>query len=158
MINIDFSNIDYSLYIEAVVRAIALYFVILISLRALGKKDLGKLSLADFVLVLLVSKALDNDAGLGPGIAMVVSLAIINHIMDWAFFKSKKLKKIAVGEPVILIENGKIKPKALEEEMLTMDDLMEGIRRCGLDKISQVRWAILETNGEISILRADKDK
>lgn len=156
--NIDFSDIDYGLYVEAVVRAIALYFVILISLRVLGKKDLGKLSLADFVLVLLVSKALDNDAGLGPGIAMVVSLAIINHFMDWAFFKSKRLKKIAVGEPVILIENGKVKAKVLEDEMLTIDDLMEGIRRCGLEKISQVRFAILETNGEISVLRVDKDK
>jgi len=145
-------DIDFNLYLEAVGRAVGLYFVILISLRVLGKKDLGKLSLADFVLVLLVSKALDNDAGLGPGIAMVVSLALINHVMDWAFFKSKKLKTIAVGEPVILIHNGKVQPGALKEEMLTMDELMEGIRRNSLEKISEVKWAILETNGEISII------
>ncbi len=153
---IDFSNINYGVYAEAVIRAIALYFVILISLRALGKKDLGKLSLADFVLVLLVSKALDNDAGLGPGIAMVVSLAIINHIMDWAFFKSKRLKKIAVGEPVILVHNGKVHPNALKEEMLTMDELMEGIRKKDIENIADVKWAILETNGEISVISKDK--
>lgn len=139
-------------YIDAAVRGVVLYFIILVSLRLLGKKDLAQLALADFVLILLISKSLYNDAGLGPGIAMVISLAVVNYIMDWALFKSKKFSKLVVGEPVILIENGNVLPRALKCEKVTMDELIAGLRKQGYDKISDVKWAILETGGEISVI------
>lgn len=139
-------------YIDAVVRAIVIYFVILAALRLLGKKDMAQLALADFVLILLISKSLYNNAGLGPGIAMVISLALVNYGMDWALFKSKKFRKIAVGEPVILIENGKVLPKALTCERLSIDELLAGLRKQGYEKIEDVKWAIIETGGEISVI------
>lgn len=140
------------IYIDAAVRAVALYFIIIFFLRVLGKKDMGQLALQDFVLILLISKALYNDAGLGAGIAMVVALSIVNYIMDWTLFKSKKIRKIIVGEPVVLIENGKVLPKMLECERITMDELITGLRKLGYEKISDVKIAVLETGGEISVI------
>ncbi|MBS1493826.1 MAG: DUF421 domain-containing protein [Bacteroidetes bacterium] len=139
-------------YVDAAFRAVVLYFIIIISLRLLGKKDISQLALQDFVLILLISKSLYNDAGLGPGITMVLTLAIINYIMDWILFKSKKARKIIVGEPVVLIENGNVLPKALNCEKLTMDELIAGLRKQGYEKIQDVKWAILETGGEISVI------
>jgi uncharacterized membrane protein YcaP (DUF421 family) len=139
-------------YIDAAFRAVALYFIIIVSLRLLGKKDMSQLALQDFVLILLISKSLYNDAGLGPGIAMVLTLSLINYIMDWILYKSKKARKIIVGEPVVLIENGTVLPKALTCEKLTMDELIAGLRKQGYDKIQDVKWAILETGGEISVI------
>lgn len=139
-------------YVDAAFRAVALYFIIMISLRLLGKKDMGQLALQDFVLILLISKSLYNDAGLGPGIAMVLTLAVVNYIMDRLIFKSKKLRKIIVGEPVVLIEKGKVLSQALNCEKLSMDELIAGLRKQGYEKISDVKWAILETGGEISVI------
>ena len=139
-------------YIEACVRGIVLYFVILISLRLLGKKNVGQLTLADLVLVLLISKSLSSDGGLGPSVAMVLSLVIVNYLLNLLIFKSKKFKKVAEGEPVILICDGNLIMKALESEKLTIDDIMEGLRRKGCEKVKDVKWAILETNGEISVV------
>jgi len=139
-------------YLDAAFRAVALYFIILVSLRLLGKKDMGQLALQDFVLILLISKSLYNNAGLGPGITMVLTLTLLNYIMDWILYKSKRFKKIVVGEPVILVENGNVLPKALTCEKLTMDELISGMRKQGYEKISDVKWAILETDGAISVI------
>jgi len=138
--------------IEASVRGIVLYFVILTSLRLLGKKNVGQLTLADLVLVLLISKSLYSDSGLAPSIAMVLSLVLVNYLLNWLIFKSKKFKKVAEGEPVILICDGNLLMKALQSEKLTIDDIMEGLRRKGCEKVKDVKWAILETNGEISVV------
>lgn len=143
-------------YIDAALRAVALYFIILVTLRMLGKKDMGQLALQDFVLILLISKSLYNNAGLGPGITMVVTLGLVNYIMDWILFKSKKARKIFIGEPVVLIENGNVLPRALNCEKLTMDELIAGLRKQGYERIQDVKWAILETGGEISIIGKEK--
>jgi len=136
--------------------SIILYLLIIFVLRLLGKKGLSQLSLADFVLVLLISKSLYNYDGLAGGIVMVLSLFAVSFILDRMLFKSIKFRMTVEGQPVILIDNGKVLPDVLKSERLTMDELIENVHENGLSKIAEVKWAILEVDGNISIIPKSK--
>jgi uncharacterized membrane protein YcaP (DUF421 family) len=143
--------------LDTTTRSIILYFLIIVVLRLLGKKGLAQLSLTDFVLVLLITKSVYNDQGLFSGVSMVIALTVINYGMDYIIYKSKKARKIIVGEPVILIDNGKLKQEALKSEKVTIDELIEFVRQNGLMKIEDVKWAIMETDGSVSVIPKKKE-
>ena len=133
-----------------------LFILIIAAMRLLGKKGLSELSIVDFVLVLLISRALNNDQGFAGGVGIIISLTIVCYILDISLFKSKKFRKIIEGEPVILINDGKMNHEAMKSEKLTVDEIMETLRENGMTKVAEVKWAILETDGNISVIPKQK--
>ncbi len=145
------------------VRTIILYLLITIALRAMGKRQVGELSPAEFVITILVSELAtipmqSTGTPLVYGVMPILTLLSLEIIISSLFLKNRWIRKIAVGRTSILIENGKINQKEMERIRLTLDELLEELRLKSFIDISQVKYAILEANGELSVFPYSKDE
>ncbi|MCX6166112.1 MAG: DUF421 domain-containing protein [Ignavibacteriae bacterium] len=144
-------------FLEIVGRSVVVYLFIVIAIRIAGKKELAQLSVIDLVFILLISNSVQN-AMVGPnnsllgGIIAATSLFIVNIILKVITYRYKKANKLIEGEPVILIHNGKLIKKNLDKEKIPIDELQASIREHGVENIEDVNLAILENDGNISII------
>ena len=142
---------------EFVVRGVVVYFAMLILLRLGGRKQVGQMSPFDFVLLLVLSNAVQNsmnggDNSLTGGLIIAVALVIANWLMGYLTFKSKKFSRLLEGKPEILIHNGKIFEDILLKEKITHEELRSILRKNGFTDIQQVKYAVIETTGDISVI------
>lgn len=142
--------------------SIAIYVLVILCLRLLGKKGLAELSVADLVLIVLIGEALgalvpDDNKFLGA-IVCIVTLTIVNYVFEHLTFKVKKFRKFIEGTPVILVRNGKVIQRNMKNEKVTIENLQEAIRSNGIKNLEDVELGILETDGEISIIEKQSKK
>jgi uncharacterized membrane protein YcaP (DUF421 family) len=134
----------------------ALYILIMLCLRLLGKKGLGEISIPDLVLIILIGEALGSlipdDNAFVSAIVCIITLGTINFLLEKSMFHSRKFRKLVEGEPVLLVRNGKPLKTNMKKELLTMENLKEALRTNGLKSLDEVDIAVLETDGEISII------
>ncbi len=147
---------------EIVLRSAVVYLVILVGFRLAGKRHISQLSLLDFALVLLVSNAVQNamvgtDSTLPGGIAAALTLILINIILTKVFFKDDKLARLIGGEPRLLVRNGRFVMTNLMHEEIRPEEVEEQIREHGFASIADVRTAILEMDGSISVIPYSSD-
>lgn len=133
-------------------RNIVLYIAIIIALRFLGRKGLAQISLADIVLLLVITRAVYNDLGVEAGLGMIFSLSILNYIIDYLTYRSKLFQKIIEGNPAVIIENGKVNQQEIKKQRMNMDDVMKCIRQKGYEKVEDVKLGIIETDGNVSVI------
>ena len=148
--------------VAIVVRSSVVYIFILAAFRLAGKRHVSQLSLVDFALILLVSNAVQNamvgnDSSLLGGIIAAATLILINLILTKFIYKETKLGNLITGEPRLLVRNGKYVESNLQKEEIRPEELEEQIREHGFNNISEVRTAILEMDGSISILPYNKE-
>ncbi len=140
-----------------VFRSVIVYLFIVIAIRLFGKREITQLSVIDLVFILLISNSVQN-AMVGPnnsligGIVAAGSLFAVNAILGYFIFKSKKLGGLIQGESLMLIYHGKLLKNHLEKALLTEDELKAAVREHGISSIEDVDLAVLETDGNISIL------
>jgi uncharacterized membrane protein YcaP (DUF421 family) len=144
-------------FLEIVGRSVVVYLFIVIAIRIAGKKELAQLSVIDLVFILLISNAVQNamvgpDNSLLGGIIAATSLFLVNIILKFITYRYKKANALLEGEPVILIHDGKIIKKNLDNEKIPLDELEASVREHGVEKIKEVNLAILEIDGNISII------
>src|SRR5258706_13879279 len=143
--------------ITIALRSIAVYLFIVLAIRIFGKREITQLSVIDLVFILLISNSVQN-AMVGPnnsllgGIIAAGSLFVINAILGNLTFRSKKLSELIQGESLMLIYQGKILKHHLDKAQLTQEELETAIREHGVEEIQDVDLAVLETDGNISIL------
>ncbi len=142
---------------EFVVRALIVFMFLLVFLRLTGKRQIGQLAPFDLVLLLLLSNAVQNsmnggDNSLVGGLISAASLLFMNLFLGYLVTKSKKAEFLIEGHPLVLIHNGKCFQKVLDEQNISREDLDRAIRESGLNAIYEVKLAILETNGAISVI------
>jgi len=128
----------------------ALYVLIIICLRLIGKKGLAEISLGDLVLIILIGEALGSLIPQENAFLSAV-VCIISLILNVAY-RSKLIRDFLEGSPVIIVKNGRILRKKMKEEKLTQDDLDEALREKGIKDIKSVETAVLETDGDINIV------
>lgn len=143
--------------LNIVLRSIIVYLFIILAIRVFGKKELAQLSVIDLVFILLISNAVQNamvgnNSSLLGGIVAASSLFIINIVLDKLFFRSKKLSEFFQGNPLMLIYNGKIIERHLRQATISHEELEAAVREHGVKNIQDVDLAVLETDGNISIL------
>jgi uncharacterized membrane protein YcaP (DUF421 family) len=143
---------------EIVARALLVYIFLLIAFRLTGKKQTGELSPFDLIFLLIISESvqnsmISNDTSLLGGLIIAGTLIVANYFLGWLTFRSKKAAKWIEGVPEILVHNGKVVSETMKQQHITHDELMEALRYQGCDSIENVRTAILETNGKISVIR-----
>ena len=143
------------------VRTIILYLVIIIALRLMGKRQVGELSPSEFVVTLLVSELAtipmqSTTIPLLHGIIPIFTLLALELIISTVFIRSSRIRKFAVGKINLLIEDGKIKQDELRKLRITLDELLEEIRLKGYLDVSEIKYAILEANGELSVFPFSK--
>lgn len=140
-----------------VVRTVILYLLVILSLRIMGKRQIGEMQPSELVVAIMISDLASVpmqaiDIPLMTGIIPVLTLIVAEIFMSYASLKSANLRKIISGEPSIIIKNGKIDIKELSRLRFNLNDLMEQLRVGGIFDISQVEEAILETNGQLSVI------
>jgi len=143
-----------------VVRAVVVYLFLLVLLRTTGKRQVGQLSPFDLVLLLVLSNAVQNsmnggDNSITGGLILATTLVGINWGVGWLAFRNKAVEAFVEGRPVILIHNGKIQHDALESLKMTIHELRAALRAEGCAGEEEVRLAVLENNGRVTVIRRE---
>lgn len=139
------------------VRATVLYAVVIFLIRVMGKRQIGELQPAEFVVTMLVSEIAsipmqDNTIPILNSISALFVLVAYEVITSAVSLKSYKFRAFMQGHPIIVIRDGVIDIKALKKMRMSVNDLMGALRQKDVFEISQVSYAIFETNGQISVL------
>jgi len=147
-------------YLNIILSSSAVYLFIIIAIRLFGKKELSQLSVMDLVFMLLISNAVQNamvgpDSTLQGGLIAALTLFILNYLFKYLIFRFDWFTGLIEGEPVILVSHGHIHEKNLRNEHITINELLEVIREHGLGDVKEVNLAMLEVDGNISILSND---
>lgn len=139
------------------IRGIILYVLVIAAVRLMGKRQIGELSPSELVITILISNIAtlameDVSVPLFTGVIPILTLVCLDVLVSYACLKSRKLRHTVSGKPKIVISNGVIDQKQLRTLRYTVDDLMSSLRNQGIFDISQVQYAVVETNGAISAL------
>jgi len=144
-------------YLSIVFSSFCVYIFILAGLRLFGKRDLAQMSMVDVVFILLISNAVQNamvgpDTTLLGGLVAAATMFAVNLILKFVIRKFPKLDRALQGQAMMLIYNGKIVAENLRKSGIGLDELEEVIREHGVSSVDEVNLAILETDGNVSIL------
>ena len=139
------------------IRCLILYFVLLVAMRLMGKRQLGELQPFELAITLVASDLVcipmaDATIPILYGIIPVFSLFLLHIIITKLATKSIRFRKFLNGKPIIIIQNGNILPDVMKDLNLNVDDIMEALRGAGYFNPSEVEYAILETNGNMSVM------
>lgn len=143
-------------------RTIILYIVVILSLRLMGKRQIGELQPGELVITILISECAaapiqDLNRPVINGIIAILVLVILELIISTVCLKWSFASKIIEGHSVIVIKNGVIDQKALKSLRLSVNELIESLRIEGYFYIEDIAYALVETNGALSVLqKADK--
>lgn len=140
-----------------VARTIILYLVVIISLRVMGKRQIGQMQPSELVVAIMISDLAAVpmqaiDIPLINGIIPVLTLIVAEVLMSYLSLKSRKIRRIISGEPSIIVYDGHVNEGELERLRFNMNDLLEQLRINNFSNISDVECVIMETNGQLSII------
>ena len=141
-----------------VIRGIAVYLFVYVVFRILGKRSLAEITTFDFVLLLIISETttdalIGEDYSLTACFIMVSTLVGIDYLFSIIKGKSKKLQVASEGAPLVIVDNGKPLTKRMEKTKVDEEDVLEAARELhGLERMNQIKYAVLERDGTISII------
>lgn len=144
-------------------RTAIVYVFLIACILLFGKKELSQLSVIDLIFILLLSNSVQN-AMVGPndtvqgGVVSALVLFLLNFTFKNFLFRSKKLQKLVEGVPVLLVKDGKPVEENLYHEKITMNEVMSNVREHGVSELSEVKFAILEPDGNISVISYEGGK
>ena len=149
-------------YLDIIFRSVAVYFFMVIALRVFGKKELSQLNTTDIILILLISNSVQNamvgnNTSLYGGIVAATVLFLVNFILKKLIFKYQKFSNFMQQKPEILIHNGTLDFKILSKLNITSEELKEAMREHGVEYFKDVKLAMLEIDGNISIISGNQD-
>lgn len=143
-----------------VLRTIAVYLVIVVGLRLTGKRQIGQMTPFDLALLLLLANSVQNamvgqDSSLVGGLVAALVLLVLNATLGRIAVRSAAFGRVLRGHSRLLVNRGVVVEPALAEEGINHEDLMQALREQGVATIEDVRLAVLEIDGTISVLRND---
>ena len=138
-------------------RTIILYFVLMIGLRLMGKRQIGELEPSELVLTLIISDLAavpmqDYGIPLINGLLPIVVLLCLSMILSFCNLKSIRFRALLCGRPATIIRHGEILQQAMAKNRFTVDELLEQLRSQGYTDLADVKYAVLETSGKLSVL------
>lgn len=141
----------------AVIRTIILYLLIIVGIRLMGKRQIGELEPSELVLSLIIADLAavpmqDFGTPLIMGVIPILTLLCLSAILSVLTVKSIRFRALLCSRPSIVIQDGKISVGEMRRNRFTIDELMEELRMAGITDLSQVKYAVLETTGRISVL------
>lgn len=143
--------------ITAFFRTAILYLLLIVGLRLTGKRQIGELEPIELVLTMLLSDLASvpmQDFGipLVNGVIPIVTLLAMSMLLSCVSLRNVRFRTLICGKPAIIIRNGKLQQDAMRHNRLTLDELFEELRTQGVTDISDVKYAVLETGGQLSVL------
>jgi uncharacterized membrane protein YcaP (DUF421 family) len=143
---------------DLVLRAVVVFGFILLLTRVIGKRELGSLQPFDLVLLIVLGDALQqgltqDDYSLTGAILVVGTIAVLQVSVSWISYRFPRTRPILEGEPLIILQDGELIERNLKRERLTVEEIAEEARSQQIAHLSEVRFAVLETDGTISFIK-----
>lgn len=147
--------------IDVLLISVCIYVYLSILLRVFGKKEFSQLNVFDFVVFLIIAEIMTDTIGnkdftFFHGVVATITLIVVDRFVSMITMKSKKLRDIFEGRPTYIIFKGKLDREIMKKQRYTVDDLSHHLRVNDIDSISKVEFAMLETNGSLSIVCKDE--
>lgn len=148
---------------ELIIRAAIVYAALFILVRLTGKRQIGQLSPFDLILLLILSESVQNAMNAGEdsvtgGIILAATLVTLNYLVGIITFKSDKAERIIQGHPEILVRNGKVIKSVMVKAKISEQELESALREAGFFHLEDVKLAILEDTGRVSVEGYDKSE
>ena len=143
--------------ITAFFRTLILYFILMTGLRLMGKRQIGELEPSELVLTLIISDLAavpmqDFGIPLVNGLFPIATLLCLSMLLSFFSLKSVRFRALVCGRPTVIIREGKVLQQNMARNRFTVDELLEQLRSQGYSDLSAVKYAILETSGQVSVL------
>ncbi len=143
-----------------IIRAIIIYFFVVLAVRIMGRRQIGELSTHEFVITILISAVAtvpleDNEIPLTNSLLPILILISLEIIQSALSMKSEKFRGLFEGKPIFIIKNGRLIQSEMRRLRLTMDDILDNLRQQKIFDISEVKNAVVEPNGKLSVQKKD---
>jgi uncharacterized membrane protein YcaP (DUF421 family) len=144
--------------VDLVIRAAAVFVFIFVLMRLIGRRELSSLEPFDLILLVVIGDlaqqgVTQNDNSVTGVVLVVGTIALLTVATSYLSFRFRRLRPILDGEPIVLVEDGRPIQRNLRRERITVEEVAEAARLQSVATLADVRWAVLETSGEISIIR-----
>ena len=142
---------------SVILRAAAAYWILLFALRFLGRRTSSQLAPLDLVVLFLVAGTtltgvLSDEHSVTAGVSVVITFGLMHRLVGWLKVHSPRFGRIVDGTPIIVYEDGHFQEKRMRQLNIQQSDIMYAVRQRGLHEVAQVRYAIAERDGKISII------
>ena len=143
---------------DIVLRGIVVFAFLYVLMRLIGRRELSTLEPFDLILLVVLGDAVQqgltqDDYSMTGAILAVGTIAVLQVATSWLNFRFPKLRSVLDGEPVVIVQDGKPIERNMNRERVTLDDLAEEARKQNIASIDDVKWAVMETSGEISFIK-----
>ena len=150
------------MYYKMIFKTIVLYAFIIIVYRIMGKKEVGKISIVDLIVSILIAELAaisieSAERSIFTSLVPIVVLVIIQVGLGYVSLKNFKIRKFIDGDPTVIIKDGKVNFKEMTHLRYTLDDLISQLREQEVKSIEEVDYAVLENNGKLSVFKTCKD-
>lgn len=150
------------MYFNLIVKTFILYFFILLMYRIMGKKEVGKLSIIDLIVSILIAELAaisieQADRSIFLSIVPITVLVMIELSISYITLKSPKIKKIVDGTPTVIVKKGRVDFKEMSKLRYSLNDLITQLREKEVKSIEEIDYAVLENNGTLSVFKKSKD-
>ena len=149
---------------EAIIKAVSVYLVLMVLFRFSGKRTLAEITPFDLVLLLIISEAVqqalvDSDNSMMHAFLLITTLVALNVLMSEIKLRWRAADRVLDGTPLLIVENGRPLEAHMRKERVDVNDVLDSAREShGLESLEQIRYAVLERNGRISIIPTEEAK
>jgi uncharacterized membrane protein YcaP (DUF421 family) len=142
---------------DLVIRAAAIFFFVFLVTRIVGRRELSSLEPFDVIMLIVLGDLVQqgitqSDQSVTGALIVISTIALLSVAVSWVSFRSRRLRLVTDGEPLVLVEDGKVIERNLRRERLSREDIEEEARQQQIASLGDVRWAILENGGQISFI------
>jgi uncharacterized membrane protein YcaP (DUF421 family) len=142
---------------DLALRAVFLYVFVVLLMRVTGRRELSTLSAVDLVLLIILGDAIQqgltqDDYSVTGAVIVVSTIAALQVGTSYVSFRSRRARRVLEGEPIVIVQDGKLLERNMRRERLTEDELAEEMRAQQIASVEDVEWGILETNGTMSFI------
>jgi uncharacterized membrane protein YcaP (DUF421 family) len=142
---------------DLVIRAAVVFFFVFLVTRVVGRRELSQLEPFDLILLVVVGDLVQqgvtqSDESVTGALTVISTIALLSVAVSWVSFRSRRVRVITEGEPIVLVQDGRPIERNLRRERITLDDIEEEARQSQITSVADLRWAILEDDGRISCI------
>jgi uncharacterized membrane protein YcaP (DUF421 family) len=142
---------------DIALRAVFLYAFVVLLMRVMGRRELSTLSAPDLVLLVVLGDTIQqgltqDDYSVTGAVIAISTIAALQVGTSYLSYRSRRARRVLEGEPIVIIQDGKLIDRNLKRERLRLDELAEGMRAQQIASVEDVEWGILESNGTMSFI------
>ncbi len=146
---------------DLAIRAVVIFFFIYLLTRVIGRRELSSLEPFDLILLIVLGDAVQqgltqDDYSVTGAITVITTFAVLQVLLSYLNFRVPRLRPLLDGEPIVIVQDGKVIEGNARRERLTLDEIAEAARLQQIASLDDVQWAVLETSGELTFIEKQK--